>query len=159
MSRIREEHHYVSCTIYGDDARPAMLIVTSTSFAQVGGGFGGGLGGAGGGFGGGGGGGNGAGGGNQNSAGVKIDPQGVLSLTVANDGSGLLDKKRREAIARKFLSQDVNQPSKLRFVSLVELEKQLEQTLSKEQPITAEMFYLAGLRLESEHVFVFPDGE
>ena len=44
----------------------------------------------------------------------------------------------------------------MRFVSLVELEKQLEQTLLKEQPITDEMFYLAGLQ-RIEHVFVFPD--
>lgn len=135
----------------------AILIVTSTGSAQIGGGFGG--------VGGFGGGGNAAGGGanggagqgtNQNSAGIKIDPQGVLSLTVANDGSGLLDKKRREAIAKKFLSQDVNQPSKLRCVSLVELEKQLESTLSKEQPLTAEMFYFAGLQ-RIDHIFVFPD--
>lgn len=126
----------------------ATFIGPTNSFAQGGGGFGG----AGGGFGGAGG----AGGGNQNSAGIKIDAQGVLSLVIANDGSGLLDKKRRDAIAKKYLSPDVNQPSKLRFVSLVELEKQLQEMLSKEQPITPEMFYLAGLQ-RIEHVFVFPD--
>ena len=88
----------------------ATLFVPRASLAQVGGGVGGGLGGVGGGFGGGGGG---AGGGNQNSAGIKIDPQGVLSLVMANDGAGLLDKKRREAVAKKFLSHDVNQPSEI----------------------------------------------
>ena len=75
----------------------AAFFAPSTIVAQVGGGFGGGLGGAGGGFGNAGG-----GGGNQNSAGIKIDAQGVLSLVIANDGSGLLDKKRHDAVSQKI---------------------------------------------------------
>ena len=122
--------------------------------AQVGGGGlgGGGLGG--GGFGAGGGG-NGQGQ-NNNSSGIKIDAEGVVSLTVAADGTMMLDKKRREALAKKHLSQDVNQKTKQRFVSLVELEKRLGQILSQSQPIPDELFYLAGLQ-RIEHVFVFPD--
>ena len=122
-----------------------------TVLAQVGGG-GGGLGG--GGFGGGGGG-NGQGQ-NNNSSGIKIDAEGVVSLTVAADGTMTLDKKRREALSKKHLSQDVNQKTKQRFVSLVELEKRLVEVLAQAQPIPDELFYLAGLQ-RIEHVFVFPD--
>ncbi len=122
--------------------------------AQVGGG-----GGLGGGFGGGGfgagGGGNGQGQ-NNNSSGIKIDAEGVVSLTVAADGTITLDKKRRDALAKKHLSQDINQKTKQRFVSLVELEKRLDEVLSQAQPVPDELFYLAGLQ-RIEHVFVFPD--
>ena len=124
-----------------------------TVLAQVGGGGGGG--GLGGGGFGGGGGGNGQGQ-NNNSSGIKIDAEGVVSLTVAADGTMTLDKKRREALSKKHLSQDVNQKTKQRFVSLVELEKRLVEVLAQSQPIPDELFYLAGLQ-RIEHVFVFPD--
>ena len=124
-----------------------------TVLAQVGGGGGGG--GLGGGGFGGGGGGNGQGQ-NNNSSGIKIDAEGVVSLTVAADGTMTLDKKRREALSKKHLSQDVNQKTKQRFVSLVELEKRLVEVLAQSQPIPDELFYLAGLQ-RLEHVFVFPD--
>ena len=125
-----------------------------TVLAQVGGGGGLGGGGLGGGGFGAGGGGNGQG--QNNSSGIKIDAEGVVSLTVAADGTMTLDKKRREALAKKHLSQDVNQKTKQRFVSLVELEKRLGEILSQAQPIPDELFYLAGLQ-RIEHVFVFPD--
>ena len=124
-----------------------------TVLAQVGGGGGGG--GLGGGGFGGGGGGHGQGQ-NNNSSGIKIDAEGVVSLTVAADGTMTLDKKRREALSKKHLSQDVNQKTKQRFVSLVELEKRLVEVLAQSQPIPDELFYLAGLQ-RIEHVFVFPD--
>ena len=125
-----------------------------TVLAQVGGGGGLGGGGLGGGGFGAGGGGNGQG--QNNSSGIKIDAGGVVSLTVAADGTMTLDKKRRDALAKKHLSQDVNQKTKQRFVSLVELEKRLVAVLSQAQPIPDELFYLAGLQ-RIEHVFVFPD--
>ena len=125
-----------------------------TVLAQVGGGGGLGGGGLGGGGFGAGGGGNGQG--QNNSSGIKIDAEGVVSLTVAADGTMTLDKKRREALAKKHLSQDVNQKTKQRFVSLVELEKRLGEILSQEKLIPDELFYLAGLQ-RIEHVFVLPD--
>ena len=136
-----------------------ILLVLShsiTVLAQVGGGGigGGGLGGGGFGIGGGG---NGLGqNNNSSSSGIKIDAEGVVSLTVAADGTMTLDKKRRDVLAKKHLSQDVNQKTKQRFVSLVELEKRLGDVLSQAQSIPDELFYLAGLQ-RIEHVFVFPD--
>ena len=138
------------------------FLIPSLAWAQVGGGGGfggGGGGGAGGGFGGGfgGGAGGGAGGANQNNAaGIKIDAEGVVALTVAVDGSGLLDKKRREALAKKHLSADLNQRTPQRFVSLVQLERELNELLRNEQPIPEELFYLAGLQ-RIEQIFVFPE--
>ena len=118
--------------------------------------FGGGQGGAGGG-GQAGGQGGGQGGGNQNNAsGIKIDTDGVVSLASVVDSSGTLDKKRRESLAKTNLSQDLNRKSKLRCVSLVELEKRLEELYSNQQPIPNELFYLAGLQ-RIDHVFVFPE--
>jgi len=127
-----------------------MLAATQTVNAQIGGGFGGGAGGVGG-FGGGG---NGNGNGNnQNAAGIKIDAEGVLSLSMATDGTGLLEKKQRVALSKKHLSQDLNQRSKLRCVSLVRLEKYLDTLLSKNEGISDELFFMAGLQ-RIEHLFV-----
>jgi Protein of unknown function (DUF1598) len=91
-----------------------------------------------------------------NAGGIKIDASGVVSLALANDASGSLDKKRREALAKKLLNADVNQSSKLRYVSLVELEKTVDALLSKPQPIPDDVFYLAGLQ-RIEEVFVLPE--
>ena len=128
-----------------------IFAAAESGYSQVTNGAGG-AGGFGGGFGGGGGGGN-----NQNnSSGIRIDANGIVSLTVAVDGNVGLDKKRREALAKKHLSQDLNQRSTLRMVSLVQLEKQLDSILSQEAPVPDELFYLAGLQ-RIDHVFVLPD--
>ena len=127
-----------------------LLILPVTAFAQVGGGTGGGLGG------GGAGGGGGVGGNNQNNAGVKIDPDGVMSLILSNDVSGQLHKKRREAASKKSASKDAGKKSDLRFVSLVQLERELEQVLDKQSTIPDEIFYFAGLQ-RLDYVFVFPE--
>ena len=93
---------------------------------------------------------------NGNAGGIKIDAAGVVSLAIANDASGALDKKRREAVAKKTLNADLNQPSKLRYVSLVELERTVEQHLSQQKPIPDDVFFLAGLQ-QIEEVFVLPE--
>ncbi|MBS0204228.1 MAG: DUF1598 domain-containing protein [Planctomycetes bacterium] len=129
------------------------FVGAGSAFAQFGGGFGGG----GGGFGGGGGGfGGGRGRNNRSQAGVRIDATGVVSLAVSNDASGLLDKKRREALAEKALFPDVNIPSQQRHVSLVELEKVIGPFLDKGLPIPDEAFFLAGLQ-RIDHIFVLPE--
>lgn len=93
---------------------------------------------------------------NRNAGGIKIDPSGVVSLAIATDSSGTLDKKRREALARKTMNGDFAQPSGMRYLSLVELEKTIDQTLAQQKPIPDEAFYLAGLQQINE-VFVLPE--
>lgn len=135
------------------------LIAAGTSIAQVGGGAGGGAaGGAGGagGLGGAGGIGGGAGANNGNSAGIKIDSEGIMNLVVTSDQASALDKNKREALAKKNLSPDLSRRSAIRCVSLVQLEKQLETLLATRSPIPIELFYLAGLQ-RLDYVFVFPD--
>ena len=102
------------------------------------------------------GGGGGAGGNSQNSSGIQIDSKGVMSLIVANDGAGTLDKKRREALAKKGASLDFNRRSNMRFVSLIELEKQIERSLVEQASIPNELFYLAGLQ-RLAFVYVYPE--
>lgn len=99
--------------------------------------------------------GGGAGSGNaQNNSGIKIDSSGVMSLIAPNDVTSGLDKRRREAIAKKNLSKDLRRRSKLRFVSLVKLEREIERIIEDQKPIPDDLFFLAGLfRLE----FVFVD--
>ena len=57
---------------------------------------------------------------NQNNAsGIKVDAQGVVSFALANDSAGVLDKKRREAAAKKNAVGDSSKRSDQRLVSLV----------------------------------------
>lgn len=94
---------------------------------------------------------------NQNNAsGIKVDAQGVVSFALANDSAGTLDKKRREAAAKKNAAGDSSKPSDQRLVSLVKLEQRIDECLTGGKPIPDEVFYLAGLQ-RIDHVFVFPD--
>lgn len=95
---------------------------------------------------------------NGNAGGIKIDATGVVSLAIATDASGALDKKRREAVAKKTLNADVNHPSKQRYVSLVELEQAVEQSLAKQKPIPDEVFFLAGLQ-QIDDILVLPESK
>jgi hypothetical protein len=93
---------------------------------------------------------------NQNAGGIKIDAAGVVSLAIATDATGTLDKKRRELAARKSLNAEINQSSNLRCVSLVEWERTIEQLLVQQQPIPDDVFFLAGLQQITE-IFVLPE--
>ncbi len=94
---------------------------------------------------------------NQNNAsGIKVDAQGVVSFALANDSAGVLDKKRREAAAKKNTAGDSSRRSDQRLVSLVKLEQRIDECLTGGKPIPDEVFYLAGLQ-RIDHVFVFPD--
>ena len=94
---------------------------------------------------------------NQNNAGgIKIDAQGVVSLAIENEASGTLDKKRREAAAKKSLSTDITKASSQRLVSLVRLEQKIDECLKDGKPIPDEVFFLAGLQ-RIDNIFVFPD--
>jgi len=93
---------------------------------------------------------------NQNAGGIKIDPNGVVSLALTSDTTGALDPKRREAAARATLNADVNRPAKTRYVSLVEWERAIEDHLARQTPIPDELFYFAGVQ-QIEDVYVFPE--
>lgn len=126
----------------------AVLAVQSLGFGQNTGGLGGGFGG-----------GTGAGGNgglNQNSAGIRIDAQGVVSLIATADASGPSDKKRREAVSQKNSSQDFRRRSKQRCLSVVEFERELIRRFGNGQAMTEDQFYLAGLQ-RIDHLFVVPD--
>ena len=93
---------------------------------------------------------------NNNSGGIRIDASGVVSLAIANDASGTLDKKRREAAAKQTLSSDLNRPAKTRYVSLVGVERAIDQALTEQKPLPDELFFLAGLQ-QIEEIFVLPE--
>jgi hypothetical protein len=93
---------------------------------------------------------------NRNAGGIKIDASGVVSLAIASDASGTLDKKRRELVAKKNLNADLNQAVELRYVSLVEWERAIEQQLAQQKSISDEVFYLAGLQQITD-IFVLPE--
>lgn len=94
---------------------------------------------------------------NQNNAGgIKIDAQGVVTLAIANESSGVLDKKRREAAAKKSLSPDIARSSPQRLISLVRLEQKIDECLKEGKAIPDEVFFLAGLQ-RIDNIFVFPE--
>lgn len=101
-------------------------------------------------------GGNNQGNNNGNAGGIKIDAAGVVSVVIGTDSAGTLDKKRRELVAKKSLNADINQSSELRFLSLVEWERQIEKHLAEKSAIPDEVFYLAGLQQITD-VFVLPE--
>jgi len=94
---------------------------------------------------------------NQNrNAGIKIDARGIVAPGFTADSSSKLDKKRRQAVAAKALSEDVNQASDCRKVSLVALEQAVAQSLEKGEKLSDELRYLAGLQRVD---FLFVDAE
>lgn len=93
---------------------------------------------------------------NRGAGGIKVDGTGVVTLAIAVDSSGTLDKKRRELVAKKSLNADINQSSDLRYLSLVEWERQIEKHLADKTAIPDDLFYLAGLQQITD-VFVLPE--
>lgn len=125
------------------------LMPTGTAMAQQNG-FGGG------GFGGGGQGGGGQGGGIQAAGGITIDGEGVFSTAKAKVLSQEVARKRMQALAKDYLSEDVSRSSPLRKVSLVRLERAIAEAIEKKNSPNEEMQYLAGLQ-RIDFVFVFPE--
>ncbi|WP_010587308.1 DUF1598 domain-containing protein [Schlesneria paludicola] len=95
------------------------------------------------------------GGNNQNAGGIAIDTQGVLSLVEVDGTNQTLDAKRRLAVSRNRPAGDLNRRSKLRFVSLVALEREIDQRLARKEAIPDDLFYLAGLQ-RIDQLFAFP---
>jgi len=114
-----------------------VILIGGTSSAQFGPGGGGG---GGGGFGGGGG----AGGGGF-PGGILIDGEGVIQQS--KKSAKLTSRMRRElkSASNEFLSQDVNQSSDLRVVSLRRISATIAKRLDAKEAIGPELLHLAGL--------------
>ncbi len=87
--------------------------------------------------------------------GVIIDADGVLRLQNFPDPGGKI-VKQRIAQARASLNPDVAKTSALRKVSLNRLEAVIQDKLAKNQPLTEEMQFLAGLT-RVRYVFYYPE--
>ena len=124
-----------------------LASLTSSSYAQFGGGGQGGGGQGGGGFGGGQG-----GQGGQGGAGVIISPQGVLQVRAIDPRL----TQRRVAAAREQLNPEIARPSKLRKISLTRLEAEVSRRLENGEALSEDMIYMAGMT-RIQNVFVYPD--
>ncbi len=88
----------------------------------------------------------------QAVGGVAISTDGVLTV-VKTDVLQDLAGKRRKALAQ--LPGDLNQPSKMRSISLARLQAAIAECQRNHQPLPDEIRYLAGLQ-RVEYVFVDP---
>jgi hypothetical protein len=91
--------------------------------------------------------------GNGAVGGVAIDARGAVDDAEERDVVALRDARRA---ALEGVAGDVNQPSKLRKVSLRQLDALLAKHASQNQPLPPEVLYLAGLQ-RIEYVFAYPD--
>lgn len=91
----------------------------------------------------------------QQTAGVFVDPQGVLRQQIFEDPTGQLTRERMAA-AQASLDPKVAARSPLRKVSLTRLEKALEARKAIGRGPTDEMRFLAGLT-RVKHVFFYPE--
>jgi hypothetical protein len=93
--------------------------------------------------------------------GVIVDAAGTLRLKAQSrpaEGARGLSAVRGEApphTSRNRASQDARKESKLRYVSLPRLEREIERRQRAKQPLDASMLTLAGLR-RVRYVFVYP---
>jgi hypothetical protein len=90
---------------------------------------------------------------NRAVGGVAIDARGVIQ-NVAVETNGRLGGKRAEALAE--IPGELNQPGKLRKVSLRRLEDAIEKHLLDRAPLNEEIVCLAGLQ-EIRYVFLYPE--
>ncbi len=90
------------------------------------------------------------------AGGILIDAEGVVRPLFSKATAGALGKKRLRAAAEDTLNDDVRQPSPMRKVSLVKLEAQCRELADKNEPVSTEMFYLAGLQ-RIDYLFVYPE--
>jgi hypothetical protein len=95
---------------------------------------------------------------NNQNAGIRIDARGIVTPGFTADHSSKLDKKRRQALADKSLSADLNKSSEARTVSLKGLEAAVRAALDQGQPLSDELQSLAGLQ-RVDCLFVDPDGK
>ncbi len=94
---------------------------------------------------------------NNQIAGVIVGADGVLRTKVVADPDGALQRQRKLA-AQAALNEDVRRPSKLRKISLRQLEAALSERLMNGEMESEEMRYLAGLT-RITHVFCYPGSQ
>jgi len=87
--------------------------------------------------------------------GIAIDADGVIQTKKFRDPSGRL-LTLRAAEAKAKIGHDLAEPSKLRKVSLVRLEQELQARLNEGKPPTDAMLHLAGIQ-RLQYVFYYPD--
>ncbi len=92
---------------------------------------------------------------NTAAGGVEIDAEGFLSARTKVDPTGALTIRRLNE-AKVSVNQKLQQPSQLRKVSLVRLERQVKELLEAGKPVPDDMQYLAGLT-RITHVFYYPE--
>lgn len=90
------------------------------------------------------------------AGGIMIDAQGVVTPVFSKSRSAALERKRKAALAGKYLPRDLNRFSKMRMISLVGLEKACEQYARTKKHVPLEIQYLAGLQ-RIDYVFVDPE--
>jgi len=89
----------------------------------------------------------------QAVGGIFIDPRGAVS-NAQRDQIGELRKERLSAL--QPVPGDLNQPAKIRKVSLRMLSEAIGECLRKDQPLPDEIKCLAGLQ-RIQYVFVYPE--
>ena len=111
----------------------------------------------GGGGGGNGGGGGGGGNGNGGVGGIRIDASGLVekSVTAALNPREL--QQRLENSAAKSLPTELNHPSKLRKISLRDLDAEIDRLLTASQPLPDAILSLAGLT-RIDFIFIADEG-
>lgn len=90
---------------------------------------------------------------NQNNSGITINAAGIVAPGFTADHSSKLDRKRRQILAGKTLSDSVNHASDCRKVSLFSLEQAISQAQDKGEKLSDEVRYLAGLQ-RVDYLFV-----
>lgn len=88
--------------------------------------------------------------------GISIDAGGVVSTPEAIRTNSKLDKQRLRKSAQKNLTADMSRVSKLRKVSLVRLERELQKALESGTQAEIGLWYLAGL---TQIEYLFADSE
>lgn len=89
----------------------------------------------------------------QAVGGIFIDPRGAVS-NAERDQIGELRKERLNAM--QPIAGDLNQPAKMRKVSLRMLNETIAECVRKDQPLPDEIKCLAGLQ-RIQYVFVYPE--
>ncbi|HEY2881957.1 MAG TPA: DUF1598 domain-containing protein [Pirellulales bacterium] len=85
--------------------------------------------------------------------GVRVDAGGVLSNIDDHDRAALLEARSK---AMQPATGDMNQPAKLRMVSLRQLDDAIAACSEAGKPLPDEIKYLAGLQ-RVQYVFVYPE--
>ncbi|HTQ38722.1 MAG TPA: DUF1598 domain-containing protein [Pirellulales bacterium] len=85
--------------------------------------------------------------------GVSVNVDGVLKQQDATQREQVLDARRK---ALQQVPGDLNQPTKLRMISLRKLDEAIQHCAQTGQPLPDDIRYLAGLQ-RVQYVFVFPE--